>query len=104
LVFGKDYHKVLGVAKDADEDTIRRAYRRLALLFHPDRNKNAGAEARFKEINEAYAILSGKEKPPEIVPAPRGRSRRGHAMTDWASEVMRVWADIQEEKFNNMYR
>ncbi len=104
----KDYHKVLGVRKGAGMEEIRRAFRRLALLFHPDRNRDAGAEARFKEISEAYAILSGKEKAPEMVPATGyGRERRrggSRAMTDWASIVMAIWQDIEEEKFNNMYR
>ena len=52
----KDYYEVLGVAKTASEDEIKSAYRKLALKYHPDRNKEPGAEARFKEINEAYQI------------------------------------------------
>lgn len=58
-----DYYKLLGVAKDADSDQIKKAYRKLALKYHPD--KNAGdkeAEAKFKEISEAYAVLSDQEK------------------------------------------
>jgi hypothetical protein len=97
------YRKVLGVSKDAGEEEIKRAYRRLALQFHPDRNKDPGAETKFKEINEAYAILSGKQSEPVAVAAPRAR-RTGRDMTDWASEVMGVWRDIAEEKHNNMYR
>lgn len=58
----KDYYEVLGVAKTASEDEIKSAYRKLALKYHPDRNKEPGAEARFKEINEAYQILSDKSK------------------------------------------
>jgi len=53
----RDYYQVLGIARDADKDTIRSAYRRLARKYHPDVNKDADAEARFKEINEAYQIL-----------------------------------------------
>jgi hypothetical protein len=100
----KDYRKVLGVSKDAGEDEIKRAYRRLALRFHPDRNKDAGAESRFKEINEAYAILSGKQSEPVIVPAPRARRQESRAMTDWASVVAGIWQEMEEEKHNNMYR
>jgi hypothetical protein len=100
----KDYRKVLGVKKDASELDIKQAYRRLALQYHPDRNKDAGAEARFKEINEAYAILSGKQSEPVIVPAPRARGREERAMTDWASVVMGIWQEMEEEKGNNMYR
>ncbi|MFH1221646.1 MAG: molecular chaperone DnaJ [Candidatus Micrarchaeota archaeon] len=58
----KDYYEVLGVAKTAGKDDIKQAYRKLALQFHPDRNKDAGAEERFKEISEAYAVLSDDQK------------------------------------------
>jgi molecular chaperone DnaJ len=53
---------VLGVARDADQKAIKDAFRELALKYHPDRNKEAGAEERFKEIAEAYAILSDPKK------------------------------------------
>ena len=58
----KDYYEVLGVAKGAAKQQIKDAYRKLALQFHPDRNKSPEAEARFKEISEAYAVLSDDEK------------------------------------------
>ncbi len=59
----KDYYKILGVSKDATQEEIKKAYRRLALKYHPDRNQgNKEAEERFKEINEAYAVLSDPEK------------------------------------------
>ncbi len=59
----KDYYEVLGVPKNADEKTIKSAYRKLARKYHPDVNPNkAEAESRFKEINEAYEVLSDKEK------------------------------------------
>ena len=58
----KDYYKTLGVERSADQDAIRKAFRRLAAKYHPDRNKAADAEARFKEINEANEVLSDPEK------------------------------------------
>ena len=60
---GKDYYKILGVSKSASADEIKKAYRKLALKYHPDRNKDdKSAEAKFKEISEAYAVLSDPEK------------------------------------------
>lgn len=58
----KDYYKILGVARDASAEDIKRAYRKLAREFHPDINKTAGAEARFKEIGEAHDVLKDPEK------------------------------------------
>jgi len=59
----KDYYKILGVNKDVSEDKLKKAYRKLAMKYHPDRNKgDKQAEERFKEVNEAYAVLSDKEK------------------------------------------
>ena len=58
----RDYYEVLGVQKTASKDEIKDTYRKLAMQFHPDRNKEAGAEERFKEISEAYAVLSDDQK------------------------------------------
>jgi molecular chaperone DnaJ len=58
----RDYYEVLGVARDADAKAIKDAFRKLALKYHPDRNKSPEAEAKFKEIAEAYAILSDPKK------------------------------------------
>lgn len=53
-----DYYDLLGVSRDADADTLKRAYRRLARQYHPDINKEPGAEDRFKEVGRAYEVLS----------------------------------------------
>lgn len=59
----KDYYKILGVARDASDDDIKKAFRRLARLYHPDVAKDKkGAEAKFKEVNEAHEVLSDPEK------------------------------------------
>ncbi|HEX6293511.1 MAG TPA: molecular chaperone DnaJ [Nitrososphaeraceae archaeon] len=58
----RDYYEVLEISKNANKDEIKNAYRKLALKFHPDRNKSPGAEEKFKEISEAYAVLSDDEK------------------------------------------
>jgi molecular chaperone DnaJ len=68
----RDYYEVLGVARDADEKAIKDAFRRLAMQYHPDRNKEPGAEDRFREIAEAYAVLSDPAKRREY-------DTRGHA-------------------------
>ena len=56
-----DYYQTLGVSRDVDKDELKRAYRRLARKYHPDVNKEAGAEEKFKEINRAYEVLSEPE-------------------------------------------
>lgn len=58
----KDYYKILGVARDASQDDIKRAYRKLARKYHPDVSKEADAESRFKDINEANEVLKDAEK------------------------------------------
>src|SRR3974390_2442793 len=72
----RDYYEVLGVNKDASEEEIKKAYRKLAMKHHPDRNPDdKGAEEKFKEAKEAYEMLSDKEK--------RGAyDRFGHAGVD----------------------
>ena len=58
----RDYYEVLGVSKTATDEEIKRAFRKLAKQYHPDINKEPGAEEKFKEIGEAYAVLSDKQK------------------------------------------
>lgn len=98
----KDYYKILGVSRSATADEIKKAYRKLAREFHPDKNKAKGAEDKFKEINEANEVLSDAKKRQaydslganwrggsSFTPPPgwnmggaRPRGRRGHAGAD----------------------
>jgi molecular chaperone DnaJ len=71
----RDYYEILGLSKDASAEDIKKTYRKLALKYHPDRNKEAGAEEKFKEISEAYAVLSDSEKRSQY-------DRFGHAGID----------------------
>jgi len=59
---GKDYYKTLGIPAGSNEDEIKKAYRKMALKFHPDKNKDPNAEEKFKEIAEAYEVLSDPKK------------------------------------------
>ncbi|MDP6422982.1 MAG: molecular chaperone DnaJ [SAR202 cluster bacterium] len=68
----RDYYEVLGIPKNASEEDVKKAFRKLALEYHPDRNKEEGAENRFKEVNEAYQVLSNQKKRAEY-------DRFGHA-------------------------
>ena len=58
----RDYYQVLGVSRGASDEDIKKAFRKLAMEYHPDRNKDAAASERFKEINEAYQVLSDAKK------------------------------------------
>ncbi len=71
----RDYYEILGLPKDSSAGDIKKTYRKLALKYHPDRNKEAGAEEKFKEISEAYAVLSDADKRAQY-------DRFGHAGID----------------------
>jgi len=62
MVVKRDYYEVLGVSRDATDEEIKRAFRQLAFQYHPDRNREDGAEQKFKEVNEAYEVLSDADK------------------------------------------
>ena len=65
----RDYYEVLGVQKGASDDEIKKAYRKLSKQYHPDINKEPDAEEKFKEISEAYEILSDPESHEQVVKA-----------------------------------
>ncbi|XP_068702177.1 dnaJ homolog subfamily B member 9-like [Montipora capricornis] len=62
LALAKDYYKILGVSRDANDRQIKKAFRKLAMKYHPDKNKQKDAEAKFREIAEAYEVLSDEKK------------------------------------------
>jgi molecular chaperone DnaJ len=89
----RDYYEVLEVGRNASPDELRRAYRRLAKQHHPDINKDDGSEERFKEINEAYAVLSDAERRASY-------DRFGHAgVQGLPTDFGFGFADIFEEFF-----
>src|SRR5512136_3224960 len=71
----RDYYEVLGIPRDADDNAIKKAYRKLARQYHPDVNKAGDAEAKFKELSEAYEVLSDDNKRAAY-------DRFGHAAVD----------------------
>ena len=62
MVAKRDYYESLGVSRDATEEDIRRAFRQKALDYHPDRNREPGAADKFKEVNEAYQVLTDPQR------------------------------------------
>ncbi|XP_032824907.1 dnaJ homolog subfamily B member 12-like isoform X1 [Petromyzon marinus] len=99
----KDYYEILGVAKDAQEEELKKSYRKLALKFHPDKNHAPGATEAFKGIGNAYAVLSNPEKRrrydqygDEQAAAPRGRRSAHEHSRDFE-------ADISPEDLFNMF-
>jgi len=90
----RDYYDVLGVPRNAGKDEIKNEYRKLALKYHPDRNKAPDAEERFKEISEAYAVLSDDEKRAQY-------DRFGHAGIDSRYTAEDIFRGVD---FNDIFR
>ena len=59
---GRDFYKILGISKGATDDEIKKAYRKMAVKWHPDKNKSPETEEKFKDIAMAYEVLKDKEK------------------------------------------
>lgn len=108
----KDYYKTLGVARDASQDEIKRAYRRLARKFHPDVSKEPDAEARFKEVNEANEVLRDPEKRAaydalgsnwragqDFRPPPGAGGREFHFSPEEAAEFSDFFSSIFGQRF-----
>ncbi|XP_051523885.1 dnaJ homolog subfamily B member 12-like [Myxocyprinus asiaticus] len=95
----KNYYEILGVQKDASEDDLKKAYRKLALKFHPDKNHAPGATEAFKAIGNAYAVLSNVEKRRQYDQFGEERSSAGRS----SHQNAQFEADISPEDLFNMF-
>ncbi|XP_037089628.1 dnaJ homolog subfamily B member 12-like [Pollicipes pollicipes] len=102
----KDYYEILGVSKEATDSELKKKYRKLALQFHPDKNKTPGAGEAFKAIGNAFAVLSDAEKRkqydlygPDEQRMGRGRGGHGH----YADHTRGFEADVTAEELFNMF-
>ncbi len=98
----KDYYEILGVSRSADDAEIKKAYRKLAMKYHPDRNSNdKEAEEKFKEIQKAYGVLSDQQKKASY-------DRFGHAGVDASmgggpGGGFGGFGDVFEDIFENIF-
>ena len=96
----QDYYEVLGVGRDATDEEVKRAFRKLAFKYHPDRNREGGAEEKFKEIGEAYEVLSDAQKRAAY-------DQFGHAGVDQSAGGPRGgsggFSDIFGDVFNDIF-
>ncbi|XP_076004227.1 dnaJ homolog subfamily B member 14 [Genypterus blacodes] len=100
----KDYYEVLGVSKEANEEDLKKAYRKLALKFHPDKNHAPGATEAFKKIGNAYAVLSNAEKRRQYdLTGGEEPSSPGHAHAGGFDFHRGFEADITPEDLFNMF-
>lgn len=93
----RDYYEILGVQNDAGKEQIKKAYRNLALKYHPDRNSGKGAEENFKEISEAYAVLSDDSKREQY-------DQFGHAGFDQRFSQEDIFRNADFSDFSDLFR
>ncbi|MDD5337125.1 MAG: molecular chaperone DnaJ [Candidatus ainarchaeum sp.] len=93
----RDYYEVLGVSRSASKEEIKKTYRELALKYHPDRNKSTGAEEKFKEVSEAYAVLSNDEKREQY-------DQLGHAGFDQSFSREDIFRNADFSDFADLFR
>lgn len=107
----KDYYEILGITKDAGESDLKKAYRKLALSFHPDKNKAPGAGEAFKAIGNAYAVLSDADKrrqydmygSDEDISARSRRSQHNHGFYEHDDPSHGFQGDMSAEEIFNMF-
>ena len=100
----KDYYAILGISRNATQEEIKRAYRRLALQYHPDKNPgNREAEEKFKEITEAYQVLSDPAKRANYDRFGTTDFNRGGGQEAWGFEGFGSFSDIFEEFFGDIF-
>lgn len=97
MVAKRDYYEILGLQKGAGRDEIKSAYRKLAMKYHPDRNNEPGAENKFKEISEAYAVLSDDSKRAQY-------DQYGHAGFDQMYSTEDIFKGANFRDFEDLFR
>ncbi len=97
----RDYYDVLGIRRDASNEDIKRSYKKLAFEYHPDRNPgNSEAEGKFKQINEAYQILSNPDKRARYDSFGHMSSENMFSQEDFSSGFNDIFGNLFEEVFN----
>ena len=84
----KDYYGLLGLSPDASADIIKTAYRKKAAQYHPDRNPAANAATKFREVQEAYEVLTDKDRRKAY-----DETRRGSLIDDPQAQAREIWSD-----------